>query len=191
MNKFFHALRVYIVLSLILGLAYPFVITFIAQVTMPEQANGSLLIKGTTVIGSTLIAQNFTKPEYFFSRQSANGYDGTNSGGTNFGPSSQKLMDSVRERIKQVRQEDEISSDTPIPADMVLSSASGLDPHISFENALLQARRVARVRGVDINIVRKIIDENTEPDFIGMWGRPAVNVLKLNYALDMRQDENK
>lgn len=184
MKKIIQSLRVYVILTLLLGCVYPLLITVIAQRTMPDKANGSLLAKNNSIIGSALIGQNFNRPEYFQGRPSANTYDGTNSGGTNLGPSSAKLMESVAGRIARVRQENELTPDMPIPADMVLSSASGLDPHISPADALLQAPRISRIRGIAVADLKKMISDSTDPDFLGLWGRPGVNVLKLNRALD-------
>ena len=184
MKKLIQSIRIYVIFTVLLGLVYPVAITLIAQVLFPYQANGSLLKKGDTAIGSRLIGQGFTKPEYFQSRMSANNYDGTNSGGTNLGPSSKKLMDATADKISKVRQENALSPDVQLPADMVLTSASGLDPHISLENAIIQSRRVAQARGISVSGVKKLIEKNTDSDFIGIWGCPGVNVLALNIALD-------
>lgn len=169
--------------TLLLGVVYPLFITGIAQITMPAKANGSLVIKDGKTAGSELIGQNFDRPEYFHSRPSAGNYDAANSGASNLGPSSAKLMDQVKERIEQVRTENNFISGE-IPPDMVLSSSSGLDPHISPANAMIQLKRVARVRKIPEMEVEKLITENTDPDFIGVWGHPGVNVLKLNLALN-------
>jgi len=184
MKKLIQSIRIYVIFTVLLGLIYPVAITLIAQVLFPYQANGSLLKNGGTVIGSRLIGQGFTDGKYFQGRMSANNYDGTNSGGTNLGPSSKKLMDATADKISKLRQENLLSADTQIPADMALTSASGLDPHISPENALIQANRVARVRGIPISEVKKLIEKNTDSDFIGIWGCNGVNVLTLNMALD-------
>jgi K+-transporting ATPase ATPase C chain len=184
MKKLIQSIRIYVIFTVLLGLVYPVAITLIAQVLFPYQANGSLLKNGGTVIGSRLIGQGFTKPEYFESRMSANNYDGTNSGGTNLGPSSKKLMDATADKISKVRLENMLKQDTQIPADMVLTSASGLDPHISSENAMLQAGRVASARGIPLSDIKKLIEKNTDNDFIGIWGCPGVNVLALNIGLD-------
>jgi len=175
------ALKVFIIFSVLVGIVYPLGITAIAQITMPFKANGSLRQNGSELIG-----QNFTAPKYFHSRLSAagNGYDASNSGGTNLGPSSKKLMKQTAEKIKSVRTEENIPANTPVPADMVLTSASGLDPHISIENAKLQAPRISKIRAIPEDKIKKLIKENTDPDFIGIWGQPGVNVLKLNLALD-------
>ncbi|MCK9583118.1 MAG: potassium-transporting ATPase subunit KdpC [Endomicrobiales bacterium] len=184
MKKILLSIRIYIIFTVLLGLIYPLVVTVIAQVILPYQANGSIMRNGDKVIGSKLIGQNFSNPEYFHSRPSANNYDAVNSGGTNLGPSSKKLMDSTAEKIAKVRQENGLSSDTKIPSDMVLSSASGLDPHISLQSALLQVNRISKIRGIAVKDLKKMIDNNTDTDFVGIWGRPGVNVFKLNLAID-------
>jgi potassium-transporting ATPase KdpC subunit len=184
MKKLIRSLRIYLVFTIMLGLAYPLAITFISRVLMPYKANGSFLRKGSKVVGSKLIGQSFTGPEYFHARFSANNYNGTSSGGTNLGPSSKKLMDSTADRIAKVRQENGLNPAIRIPADMVLASASGLDPHITFENAMLQAVRVSRTRGIPIIALKGLVHKNTDPDFIGIWGQPGVNVLALNIELD-------
>ena len=184
MKKILVSIRVYIIFTVLLGLIYPFVVTVIAQVILPYQANGSIMINGDKVVGSKLIGQNFSNPEYFHSRPSANNYDAVNSGGTNLGPSSKKLIDTTADKIANVRQENGLSSDTKIPSDMVLSSASGLDPHISVQSALLQVNRISKIRGITVKDLKKMINNNTDPDFIGIWGCSGVNVLKLNLAID-------
>jgi len=184
MKKLFKSFKIYAIFTVLLGLIYPLLVTLIAQVLMPYKANGSLVRKGDTVIGSRLIAQNFTGAQYFHPRFSANNYDGTNSGATNLGPSSKKLMDDTADKINKARQENNLSPDALIPADMVLSSASGLDPHISLDNALLQAGRISKIRGIPLADLKKMITESTDSDFIGIWGDAGVNVLKLNLALD-------
>jgi K+-transporting ATPase ATPase C chain len=184
MKKIIHSLRAYLVFTLLLGLVYPLAITLIAQVAAPGKANGSLLVRGNKVVGSSLLGQSFADARYFYSRPSANNYDGTNSGATNYGPSSKKLMETTADKIKQARQTNALAADVAIPADMVLSSASGLDPHISVANALLQLRRVAAARHMPEDDLKKRINEHIDPDFIGLWGRPGVNVVALNLALD-------
>ena len=192
MKKILLSIRVYLIFTVLLGFIYPFVVTVIVQIILPYQANGSIISKNGKVIGSKLIGQNFSNPEYFHSRLSANNYDGVNSGGTNFGPSSRKLMDSTAEKIAKVRQENGLSSDTQIPSDMVLSSASGLDPHISLQSALLQVNRISKIRGIAVKDLKKMINNNTDSDFIGIWGCSGVNVLKLNLAVDnFGKDLNK
>lgn len=188
------------------GLVFPFAIWGISQVAFPHQANGSM-IKNTKgeIIGSELIGQNFGKPEYFHSRPSAagSGYDAANSSGTNLGPTSDKLINGIADDpetkdvdesyagVKQLaeayRTENGLRPDLKLPADAVTRSASGLDPHISVANARLQTDRVAKARGMALEDVQKLIDSHTDPRFAGVFGDPAVNVLKLNLALDQAQ----
>jgi K+-transporting ATPase ATPase C chain len=166
---------------------YPLVVWGIAQIAFPSQANGSLVTRQGQVAGSSLIAQSFTSPGYFHPRPSAagdTGYDGTSSGGSNLGPLSQKLVDQVKERLAAYRAENHLTPDIPIPADAVTASGSGLDPHISLKNAEIQARRVATGRGLTPAQVAKLIGTCTDGPGLGFLGEPAVNVLKLNLALD-------
>jgi K+-transporting ATPase ATPase C chain len=185
------------------GLGFPAVMYGIGRI-FPHQAEGSLIRNAQgVVVGSELIGQNFTKPEYFHPRPSAagSGYDANNSGGTNLGPTSDKLIngvhkklpngkddpsnqDGIVDRVKAYRTENGLAADALVPADAVTSSASGLDPAISPENANLQADRVAKARHRPVDEIKKLIDANTDARFIGIFGDPAVNVLKLNVALD-------
>jgi K+-transporting ATPase ATPase C chain len=168
----------------LLCLAFPFFVTFVAENTMPYQAHGSLIYVNGTVVGSELIGQNFSSPGYFHSRPSAVDYNGSNSGGSNQGPTSAKLMEQVRQRVEKVRQENNLSHNATVPADLVLASGSGLDPHISPASALLQVQRVANVRGLTESKVRTLVEEHIEPLQFGLFGQERVNVLKLNIALD-------
>ena len=175
-----------LVLCLLTGLVYPGVVTGLAQVLFARQANGSLVRVNGKVVGSALIGQPFTRAEYFHSRPSAagNGYDATASSGTNKGPTDAKLADTlIAQAVSEVVANDGAQKGT-IPSDMVTSSGSGLDPHISPANAQLQVGRVARARGVDSARVRKILDAHTEGRQFGFFGEPRVNVLLLNIALD-------
>jgi K+-transporting ATPase ATPase C chain len=179
-------LRLKIFMTILLGVVYPLVITGICQAVFPHQANGSLVAPGGKVIGSELIGQNFTKPEYFQPRPSAagnDGYDATSSGGSNLGPTSRKLMDRVTASIERFRK-DNPDYRGPIPADLLTSSASGLDPHISPASAEAQAPRVAKARGASLEQVSRLIAQHTESPDLGLLGEPRVNVLKLNGALD-------
>ena len=176
-----------IVLAVICSGLYPVVIWALGQVIFPFQANGSLIeAKDGTVVGSALLAQGFSGEKYFHPRPSAagTGYDPTASGGSNLGPTSQKLIDGIKDNVEAYRKENGLADNILIPADAVTASGSGLDPHISAENALLQAPRVAKARGLDIAVVRKAIDAATEYSFLRIGGEPGVNVLKLNLALD-------
>jgi potassium-transporting ATPase KdpC subunit len=173
-------------LAVILCGAYPLLVWGLGQGLFPAKANGSLEWREGKTVGSNLIAQRFNDPKYFHPRPSSagQGYDPLNSGGSNLGPTSKKLMDMIRRRVITYRNENQLPSDTLIPADAVTASASGLDPHISLENALLQAPRVARVRGWSKEAVGKEIDHQTEGRDFGILGEPRVNVLLLNLALD-------
>jgi len=187
MSRLITALKVFIVFALLLGIGYPMLITGISQLLMHDEANGSLIEQNGKIVGSKLIAQAFIEPQYFHSRPSATNYDAANSGGSNLGPSNPKLLKQVAAKIAQIRQENHLAPNTPLPADMVLTSASGLDPHISMENALLQSPRVAMARHMLPETINQIIMENIDPDFIGIWGKAGVNVLELNLALDKLQ----
>ncbi len=179
-------LRINIFVTILFGVVYPLAITGICQVVFPRQANGSLVTAGSKVIGSELIAQNFTRPEYFQPRPSAagnDGYDATSSGGSNYGPTNQKLIDRVKTSVEKFRKENPDYTG-PIPADLLTASASGLDPHISPESARAQAPRVARARGIAPGEVNRLIAQLTEAPDLGFLGEPRVNVLKLNLALD-------
>lgn len=182
------AVLMVVVLTVLLGIVYPLLVTGIAQVLLPSQANGSLVQDSSGhVVGSALLAQGFTQPQYFHPRPSAAGsagYDATASGGSNLGPTNQKLIDTVQSNADAYRQENGLAADAPIPVDAVTASASGLDPDISPANALLQVHRVATARGLSDNQVRSMVDQYTESRTLFVLGEPRVNVLKLNIALD-------
>src|SRR6185437_8646914 len=183
------AISMLVLMTVLLGLAYPLAITGIAQLIFPHQANGSLVKKGDTVIGSKLLGQYFSKPEYFHPRPSAArapdgglpGYDPLNSGGTNLAPSSQKLVDSVTAAVN-ANQPD--NPGVAVPGDLVTASASGLDPDITAAAAEFQIPRVAKARGIPEEAVRKAVKECTKGRTFGLLGEPRVNVLKLNVLLD-------
>ncbi len=177
------AVLVFVVI-VIIGIAYPFFMTLIAQVFWPYQANGSLLYVDGKVVGSELIGQSFTSPGYFHGRPSAVDYDATSSSASNLGPTSAKLMEQVKERMETIRKENNLAPDAVIPADLVLASGSGLDPHISPESALLQVNRVAKARNLAESDVKALVDRHIEPPQFGFMGTYKVNVLKLNIALD-------
>ena len=174
-------------LLIILCGVYPLVVWGIGQAAFPRQANGSLVEVQGKVVGSALLAQNFNGPQYFHPRPSSagdTGYDGTSSGGSNLGPLSQKLVDQVKERVENYRKENNLPAGTPVPADAVTASGSGLDPHISLKNADLQAKRVATARGLSPAQINKLIETCTDGPGLGFLGEPGVNVLMLNLALD-------
>lgn len=179
-----------LVLTVLLGIVYPLLMTAIAQVAFPWQANGSLIKDGSgNVVGSELLAQGFSQPRYFHPRPSAagsDGYDATASGGSNLGPTNQKLIDTVQQRAEAYRQENGLAADAQVPVDAVTASASGLDPDISPANALLQLPRVAAARGLSLDEARALVDHYTEGRTFFVLGEPRVNVLKLNIALDTR-----
>ena len=173
-------------MTVVFGIVYPLAMTAICQALFPYKANGSLITTGGKVIGSELIGQDFTRPEYFHPRPSAagdKGYDAANSGGSNFGPTSQKLIDRTKAAIETFRKENPDYAG-PLPADLVTASASGLDPHLSPDSASAQAARVAKARGVAVEQIQQWITEFTESPDLGLLGEPRVNVLKLNLALD-------
>ena len=179
-------IKIKILMTVLFGVVYPLVVTGIAQVVFPHRANGSLVVSGGQVIGSELIGQNFTKPEYFQPRPSAagnDGYDGTASAGSNFGATNQKLIDRVKAGVEKFRK-DNPDYQGPIPADLLTTSASGLDPHLSPAAAMAQAARVAKARGVSKDKVEALIAASTEPPQLGIIGEPRVNVLQLNLELD-------
>ncbi len=173
-------------LAVILCGIYPLTVWVLAQGLFPARANGSLIEKNGRIIGSSLISQGFTDPKYFHPRPSAagKGYDATSSGGSNLGPTAKKLLDDVGRRISAYRAENNLAPSEPVPADAVTTSASGLDPHISLENALLQAPRVARARGLSEVEIMKLVKVHAEGRFLGLIGEPRVNVLRLNLDLD-------
>ena len=185
-----HQLRPAIVLTLlfciITGLVYPGVVTALARLLFPHQANGSLISANAHVVGSELIGQPFALPEYFHPRPSAagSGYDGTASGGTNKGPTDAKLADTLIAQAVDSAVKLDGATKGRIPSDLVTSSGSGLDPHISPASALLQVGRVARARSVDAAVVRSLVERHIEGPQLGFFGDPRVNVLLLNLALD-------
>lgn len=182
------ALTIFVTLTIITGVVYPLAITAVAQLVFPHQANGSILVQNGKPVGSTLIGQESSDPKYFWGRPSATspaGYNPLPSSGSNLGPLNPALRERVEARVKMLQGADP-ENKSPIPVDLVTTSASGLDPHISVAGALYQVPRVARVRGVPQDQVLRLVKENTTGRFAGLIGEPVVNVLPLNIALDQR-----
>jgi len=180
------AVTLLLLMTVLLGIVYPVVITGIARVAFPEQAAGSLVIKNGKAIGSTLIGQNFTAPKYFWGRPSATGYapyNGVASAGSNLGPLNPALTDAIKARVEALRAADP-GNNAPVPVDLVTASGSGLDPEISVAAAQYQLARVAKARGLTSEAVQKLIDAHTQGRWLGFLGEPRVNVLELNLALD-------
>ncbi len=181
-------LRINIFFTILLGVIYPLAITGICQAVFPRQANGSLITQGDKVIGSELIGQNFTRPEYFQPRPSAagnDGYDPTASGGSNYGPTNQKLIDRVKASVDKFHK-DNPGYQGPIPADLLTASASGLDPDISPASAQAELARVAKARGISTDQLSQLVAQYTKTPDLGLLGEPRVNVLRLNLALDQQ-----
>jgi K+-transporting ATPase ATPase C chain len=188
LSQLWPAIRINIFLTILLGIAYPLAVTGVSQILFPHQANGSLITKNGQIIGSELLGQNFTKPEYFQPRPSAagnDGYDPTASGGSNYGPTNQKLIDRVKASVDKFHK-DNPDYHGPIPADLLTASASGLDPDISPASAQAQATRVAKARGISEDQLNQLVARSTQSPDLGLIGEPRVNVLKLNLALDQQ-----
>jgi K+-transporting ATPase ATPase C chain len=191
MKNLFSELRSAVLVTLVLAVVccglYPLVVFGLGQALFPAKANGSLIVDANgTIKGSGLLGQQFTGDKYFHSRPSAagNGYDASNSSGSNLGPTSQKLRDSIAQNVADYRSQNGLATNAPVPADAVTASASGLDPHISPENAELQVARIAKIGGLNPDEIRKLIHEHTDGPDLGFLGDPGVNVLTLNLALD-------
>lgn len=191
MKAFFSQIRGALVSTVILTLVccgfYPLVVFGLGQALFPDQANGQLIREQDgTIRGSRLLGQNFSADKYFHPRPSAagNGYDAANSSGSNLGPTSQKLSDTIKERVAAYRKENGLSEKDAVPADAVTASGSGLDPHISPRNAELQAARVAKARGWSAEQIQAMARKHTEQPSLGILGEPGINVLTLNLALD-------
>ena len=193
MKEFFSHIRGAVVSTVVLSVIccglYPLIVFGISQALFRDKANGSLIVDPQgTVHGSKLLGQGFADPKYFHPRPSAagNGYDAASSSGSNLGPTSQKLNDAIKDRIAAYRAENGLKETDPVPADAVTASGSGLDPHISLQNAELQIPRVAKARGTTEEKVRELIQQNTDARDLGVFGDPGVNVLQLNLALDQQ-----
>jgi K+-transporting ATPase ATPase C chain len=180
------AVTLLLLMTTLLGIVYPLVVTGIAKVAFPDQAAGSLIMKDGKAVGSTLIGQNFTAPKYFWGRPSATGnapYNGVASAGSNLGPLNPALTDAIKARAEALRAADP-GNNAPVPVDLVTASGSGLDPEISVAAAQYQLARVAKARGLTNEAVQKLIDAHTQGRWLGFLGEPRVNVLELNLALD-------
>ena len=175
-----------VVFTLICGVVYPLLATAVGQLVFDHQADGSLIERNGHVVGSELIGQVFTAPEYFHSRPSAagDGYDGSASSGSNLGPTNPDLLNAVKERVAAYREENSLPDDAMVPVDAVTASGSGLDPHISVANADVQSARVAAASGLDVSTVLAMVHDDTEGRDLGVLGEPGVNVVRLNLALD-------
>jgi potassium-transporting ATPase KdpC subunit len=186
MREFWISVRMTIVLTLLLGIVYPVVMTVIGHVFFAHQADGSLVQRNSTIVGSELIGQSFASNKYFHSRPSAagnNGYDPTSSSGSNLGPTNKTLIDTVTKRVKDTSEAEGVPP-SQVPIDLVTASGSGLDPDISPAAADIQVQRVAKARGLNADTVRSLVQENTHGRWLGLFGEPGVNVLKLNLSLD-------
>ncbi|MGA2602807.1 MAG: potassium-transporting ATPase subunit KdpC [Verrucomicrobiia bacterium] len=184
MKLLIQSIRQTILWTIIAGVAYPLVMTGLAQVLFHRQANGSLIERNGKVVGSELLAQQFTGDKYFWPRPSTGSYATVPSGASNLGPTSQALQSNVTANAAAFRTGNKLPADAPVPADMVFASGSGLDPHISPEAARLQVARVAAARGITENQIKALLERFVEPPQWGIFGEPRVNVLRLNVALD-------
>ena len=193
-SELLRALRLTLVVAVVTGLVYPLVVTGISQVAFHDQANGSLVTRNGQTVGSRLIGQQFTKPEYFHGRVSAtvdpnnpskaSPYNAANSGGSNYGPSNQALIDRVKKDAQSTRQENGLPSGTQVPVALVTADFSGVDPDITEAAALIQVNRVASARSLDSTKVRSLIESHVQGRILGIFGEPHVNVLDVNMALD-------
>jgi K+-transporting ATPase ATPase C chain len=188
LTEFGRSIAATIFFAVILCGLYPLIVYGAGQLLFPHQANGSLLVdQSGAVRGSALLAQNFTAAQYFHPRPSAagaNGYDATSSSGSNLGPTSSNLVANITQNIATYRSDNGLATNSPVPADAVTASGSGLDPHISPANAELQVPRVAKARGLSEDRVRELVKQNTDGRDLGVFGEPRVNVMTLNFALD-------
>jgi K+-transporting ATPase ATPase C chain len=184
MKLFIQSILLTIIFTVLTGVLYPLVITGIAQVAFHDKANGSLIERDGKVVGSGLLAQQFTGDKYFWPRPSAGSYGTVPSGASNLGPTSQALQSNVTANAAAFRTGNKLAADAPVPADMVFTSASGLDPHISPEAARLQVARIATTRGIGADQVKALVEKFVESPQWGIFGEARVNVLRLNLALD-------
>lgn len=184
------SLLIFVCFTLLTGLVYPCLMTGFALLAFPDKANGSMIRMNGKVVGSGLIGQDFSSGRYFHGRPSSLNYQADNSGGYNYGPASSNLIMMVSNRILDIRKKERISALEPVPSDMVLASGSGLDPDISVENAMIQAKRVASVRKLELTAVEKIVRNHTDKPLLGIVGVSKVNVLKLNLEIDKISEGN-
>ncbi len=187
MRSMMVAIKMTIVLTVLTGILYPFAMVGVAHLLFPTQAEGGLIYRNGAPLGSSLIAQNFKSPGYFHSRPSAagdKGYDPTSSSGSNLGPTNKSFIDSVKQRLKMVLEENGGVQPSQVPVDLVTASGSGLDPEISPAAAEIQVQRVVKARGLSEETVRALVRSYTRPRWAGLLGEPGVNVLELNLALD-------
>ncbi|SHE74007.1 K+-transporting ATPase ATPase C chain [Thermoanaerobacter uzonensis DSM 18761] len=191
MSEFKRAIKFTLVLIVLIGLVYPFVMTAIANLIFPYQAKGSIIKVDGKAVGSELIGQKFTDSKWFMGRPSAVDYNAESSGGTNYALSNPKFKEEVERNIEEFLKKNPGVKRSDIPADIVTSSASGLDPHISPQAAYLQVERVAKANNLPEKVVKKLVDENIEGRFLGIFGEPRVNVLKLNLNLLEEIKKNK
>ncbi|MCE5214639.1 MAG: potassium-transporting ATPase subunit KdpC [Methanobacterium sp.] len=181
MGEIKNSIIIFAVFTILLGLIYPLVITGISQLAFPTQANGNLIKENGVVIGSQLIGQDFSSPQYFHSRPSAIDYNSSTSSGSNLGPDSKKLIDNVTQNLEAVKTENNLPGNARVPADLVEMSASGLEGYIYVDSAMIQVSRIAHARNISESEVKKVINDNQE---LPLLGNPIVNVLKLNLALN-------
>ena len=193
MRQLKQAFLIFIVFSFLCGFIYPLFITAVSQFLFPKRSNGSIISSDNKIVGSELIGQQFNSPKYFHGRPSATdpAYNASGSMGSNFGPSHAKFIEVVKKRIEEVRHENGLPSNTTIPADLVLASASGLDPHISVESVMLQVNRIAKERRLPESELEGLVRQQIEHPLWGIWGQPRVNVLKLNLKLDEASGKSK
>ena len=188
LRQLFTAVLMFVVLTILTGIIYPFAVTGVAWVGFPRQARGSLLVEDGKIVGSSLIGQHFDDPKYFWGRLSATGpfpYNGATSSGSNLGPLNPALRDAIDRRVQALRDADP-RLQGPIPVDLITASGSGLDPEISPASAAIQVRRVAAARSMSEKEVGELVERHSQPRQFGVLGEPCVNVLKLNLALDSR-----
>jgi potassium-transporting ATPase KdpC subunit len=185
-RQLFPAFVAFLAFTLLCGVAYPLAVTGVSQLVFPSRADGSPIERNGQLVGSRLLGRQFASPRYFCPRPSAagDGYDGMSSSASNLGPTNEEFLSEVESRVTAYRAENGLDAATEVPADAVTASGSGLDPHISPDNAEMQAARVARARGLEVDEVLELVDEHREGRSLGFLGEPGVNVLELNLALD-------